>query len=520
MDERSAVGKLIRHGRRRQIRNLLVHEASFAAVLALGGFLLLLLLGTQVLNWYWPVILFVGSLGIGAYRARNKFLSSYEVAQSLDARLNFSDALSTAYFFDQHTDPAVASPEVVEYQGRIAEDLARTADVRRGIPFIAPRTLYINAALAVAVLGMFGLRYGINHSLELRSSLVHMSFDGFLGSGRDMAAAKRIRGERPFEEETRRDAGATPDPGETKPADMEQQPDSTIDTLDQNEASNPEAGADPAGKQSKAAGKDNPPPGKDQLDQSDKGQPSQSDKESADGGKASPEDKPESGNQSDNAKNSNPQGNSNENPSLTDKMKDALANLLAKLKVQPKNEGKQGGSQAQNNSQSQQQKSQNKDSNSKGSQGEQQSQQNANSQSQSEQQSQNGSQQAADGKSEAKNSDRSTENGKSGVGKQDGDKSAREAEQLAAMGKISEIIGKRAEHVTGEVMVEVASGKQQLRTQYSQRNAEHVEAGGEINRDEVPLAYQQYVQHYFEAIRKAPPAAKATSDGKAKSSGN
>src|SRR5271156_58874 len=129
MDDRSAVGKLIRLGRRRQIRNLLVHEASFAAVLALGGFLLLLLLGTQVLNWYWPVILFAGSLGVGAYRARNKFLSTYEVAQSLDARLNFSDALSTAYFFDQHPDPAIASPQVVEYQSGIAEDLARTADV-------------------------------------------------------------------------------------------------------------------------------------------------------------------------------------------------------------------------------------------------------------------------------------------------------------------------------------------------------------------------------------------------------
>ncbi len=518
MDDGGRVASLIRHGRRRQVRNLLIHEASFAAALALGGFLLLLLLGTQVLNWYWPVILFAGSLGVGAYRARNKFLSSYRVAQSLDARLNFSDALSTAYFFQQHSHGSGATPEVVEYQSRIAEELARTADVRRGLPFIAPRTFYINAALAVAVLGMFGLRYGINHSLELRSSLVHVSFDGFLGSGRDIAAAKRIRAERPTEEEDRRDNAAAPDPGETKPADLDQQaPDSATDTPEQSDANNPEPGTDPAGNKSKAAGKDDAPQGKDQMDQSEKGQPSQSDKQSADGGKASPENNPESGNQSDSAKNSNPQGNSGENPSLTDKMKDALANLLAKLKVQPKSDGKQGGSSAQNNSQSQQ-KSQNKDSNSKGNQGDQQSQQNADSQSQSEQQSQNGSQQAADGKSEARNSDRSTENGKSGIGKQDGDKSAREAAQLAAMGKISEIIGKRAEHVTGEVMVEVASGKQQLKTQYSERNASHVEAGGEINRDEVPLAYQQYVQHYFEAVRKAPAASKT--DGKAKSAGN
>ena len=72
------------------------------------------------------------------------------------------------------------------------------------------------------------------------------------------------------------------------------------------------------------------------------------------------------------------------------------------------------------------------------------------------------------------------------------------------MGKLSEIIGKRAANISGEVMVEVSSGKQQLKTQYSQQNATHVEAGSEINRDEVPLAYQQYVQQYFAQVRKLP----------------
>jgi hypothetical protein len=69
------------------------------------------------------------------------------------------------------------------------------------------------------------------------------------------------------------------------------------------------------------------------------------------------------------------------------------------------------------------------------------------------------------------------------------------------MGKISEIFGKRAQNLTGEVMVEVAAGKQQLRTQYSQRSASHTDAGGEIHRDEIPLVYQHYVQQYFEQIR-------------------
>ena len=104
--------------------------------------------------------------------------------------------------------------------------------------------------------------------------------------------------------------------------------------------------------------------------------------------------------------------------------------------------------------------------------------------------------------------DSPSQEAKSGVGSEEGDKSNKLAEQLAAMGKISEILGKRAQNMSGEVMVEVSSGSQQLRTQYSGRSAEHSDTGGEISRDEVPLMYRQYVQHYFEQIRHASPAAR------------
>ncbi len=81
------------------------------------------------------------------------------------------------------------------------------------------------------------------------------------------------------------------------------------------------------------------------------------------------------------------------------------------------------------------------------------------------------------------------------------------------MGKISEILGKRSAAVSGEVMVEVGSSKQQLKTPFAQRQASHVEAGSEIHRDEVPLADQQFVQQYFEQIRK-PAAVKAPAKDK------
>ena len=95
MSERSALTDLVRQARMRQVRHLLFHQASFAVSLGLGGAILLLILGTQILNWYWPVLLFVISLAAGAYRARNKVLSRYQVAQSLDQQLGFHDSLST-----------------------------------------------------------------------------------------------------------------------------------------------------------------------------------------------------------------------------------------------------------------------------------------------------------------------------------------------------------------------------------------------------------------------------------------
>ena len=74
------------------------------------------------------------------------------------------------------------------------------------------------------------------------------------------------------------------------------------------------------------------------------------------------------------------------------------------------------------------------------------------------------------------------------------------------MGKISELLGQRSASVTGEVMVEVGTTKQQLKTPFQQQQAVHTDSGSEIHRDEVPLLYQQFVEQYFEEIRK--PAAK------------
>jgi hypothetical protein len=517
VSERSALEDLIRRGRRRQIRHLLVQEASFSAALAFGGAILLLVTGTQILNWYWPVLLFAGSLAVGAYRARAKMLSAYQVAQRIDDRLGFHDALSTAYYFGQHPDRRGTQAEFIERQRLSAEDLARSADVRHGLPFLAPRTFYVNAGLVLVVAAMFGLRYGVNRSLDLRPPLVRIAFDGFLGSPRQIAEAKKIKHERPFDQDGHREQGQAVDPWESKAADLDPAPDSALQTVDTPNPNNPDGTSDA---KANAMGKEPEPSSNDPLEASDKGQEAKGGNDALSDA-AAPDGGSQAGKQS-SQKDSNQSANSGESSSLTDKMRDALANLMAKLKMQSKTgEGKPGGSSKQSGSQSAQQKNQ-KSQDPNGSPSGQQQQADAaeSAQAEGQQQSQSGAQQAAQGKSDSHSADKpNSPDGKRGIGKQDGDKTAREAEQLRAMGKISEIIGKRAASVTGEVMVEVASGKQQLKTQYSDRKATHVEAGGEINRDEVPLAYQQYVQQYFEEIRKLP-VAKSKVEPKPKTSGN
>jgi hypothetical protein len=110
----------------------------------------------------------------------------------------------------------------------------------------------------------------------------------------------------------------------------------------------------------------------------------------------------------------------------------------------------------------------------------------------------------------------SSQESASGAGSKDGDKAAKDAKALEAMGQISEILGKRSAAVTGEMMIEVGQTKQTLKTPWAESQATHSDSGGEIHRDEVPLMFQPFVERYFEEIRKSPQAAKPAPNSKPK----
>jgi hypothetical protein len=89
-----------------------------------------------------------------------------------------------------------------------------------------------------------------------------------------------------------------------------------------------------------------------------------------------------------------------------------------------------------------------------------------------------------------------------GAGSNEGSKEIRAAEQLEAMGKLDRVFGKRAENVSGEMTVEAPPGAQKLSTPYAQRTAEHSSVETTAMRDEVPVAFEDYVQHYYALLRQ------------------
>jgi hypothetical protein len=433
---------------------LLIHQLVLAVAVALGGAVVILLAGTEFLSWYWILLVVAVSLGAGLFLLRKRIPSSYAVAQRIDARLKLADTISTAAYFDAPSDPLPADPRICESQRRQAEKVATTVDVRRALPLLRPPALYPACGLLLAACGIFLLRYAVLGTFDPSKSLVKTAYDTFFSSPSQQAKLGNLPRD-PTQLGNEPDA----DGDLTKDADFAGDPSSQSDDAAEAQAqTNAKAdGKDGEGKKDDASSSDNPENSKNP--------------DKANDGK-------QSGNQ-----------NGKQDPSMMDKVREALSDMLNKMKSQP-NESAQNQNQ-KGDAQSQKQDKQ---------QGQPQDKNpgdNADAQSDN--------QQSSDGESQGNSTDaKNSQDQQRGIGSEEGDKTARDAAALRAMGKISELLGKRAQNVSGTVMVEVGSTKQQLKTAIEQRQATHSEAGSEIHRDEVPVIYEQFVQQYFEQIRKMP----------------
>jgi hypothetical protein len=404
--------------------------------------------------------------------------------------MSLADTLSTAWYF---SDPSHTAPvELRAPQLECANQMAATVDPKAAVPYQLPRTAYAFAALFLAAATLFGLRYGAGRSLDLRPPLVSLLNSAFSPNEKKQPAKNQIARNTPqspkaLDEDT--PAGDKEEKGA-----RQQDGQSSDGSEGGDQASNEKNGGQKDADQRQAG------------QNSDSGDASQSQAENQqDSAEKSPnaegENRPDPNAKQSDGKQS--ASNSSDSNSLMSKMKDAFQNLFSRPK--PQNNGSSQPQSAQNQGAKQGQPNASKQNSKDGQQSGAQPADGENGQPDNSPD-QNDTQGKGQGKSDAQQQNKQPG---SGVGSQDGDKRIHDAEMLQAMGKISELIGKRSAALTGESTVEVQNTSQQLHTAYVQRGAEHGQAGAEINRDEIPVALQPYVQQYFDQLRRtAQPAAK------------
>jgi len=467
---------LLERARRRLFGQLVLDKGALALLIGMGGVILLLLTGTQILDWYWPVLLALVSLGVGIYRLRQSLPSPYQLAQKIDRRLGLADSLSTAVHFGDHPEPGREA--VAECQRRDAELVAQRVDVQQALPPSRSRYLLPAAGLALVAFGLFAVRYAVTGSLSLEPSLLKVAYDSFFGAPPQQLAKNLAKN---FKMAPEMFDPGNPDAQSTT---TEQQPEDLLDTKDPSDTTSPtgddnakqaaDKEGDQKGGEGDKQGQGNDKDGK----QSDKGDQGSKDGNDKEGGQENQGTKPSEG--------------------VLNKIKDALANMLNKMKPSA------APNQQQN---AKNQPDQKGDKGEKSNKGEKQDNPSAGADANPDS-NQSGDQKSQDAKASNQPGKPSSPESASGAGTKDGEKAAKDAKALEAMGQISEILGKRSAAVTGEMMVEVGSTKQSLKTPWSDQRAGHTEAGGEIHRDEVPLMFQPFVERYFEEIRKTPQAAK------------
>jgi hypothetical protein len=467
--------ELIRSARRRLLFNEVLKQFALSAALAIGGLALLLTFGTRYVQW-WVVALFAAAVIVwAAVKLRKRLPGDYAAAVWLDAKADLHDSLSTAFHFARKSTAfSPAAEAILLAQRGQAEAAANNVDIHVAVPFRFPKALYGLAALLVASTGLIFLRYFYGHDLNLSAPITEIIFQ-------DLAATKS-----PKAAKAGRNPPKQPDYDEARSllaklglgANLDEKQDEKLD----------EALADALKSAEKTPGDgDDAKP----QQKTDSGDPLDAPKDANKNEGAQPGDngKKSSSQQGDSPGQSGASSGEKAEKSLLSKLKDAMDNMMGA--PGPQGDKKSAaGKQQQSKPSSQAQAGQQP-----GEQGEEENKSAADGEA-------NGNAQKSNSPGQTSGNSPDKQEGPSAAGSEDGEKAIKAAAQMKAMGKISELIGKRSEQVTGESMIDVQSGNQTLQTAYKDKAATHGEGTGEVSRDEIPLADQAYVQEYFQQVRK------------------
>lgn len=483
---------LIQAARRRRTCTLALEALGLAFAIVLAGFILMLVLGAQVLQWYWLCLLGMGGLGLVGYRVHVQQLSPYQVAQLLDRRLRLSDSLSTAWFL--LTDNQVRQHAAARFQIAKAEQIAARVDPSRVFRFRGRRSWALAGAFAGVALGLFVLRYLITNSLSLQRAMVPLQIGEVLERIENRIGLPNQH--KPQAEAARRPGVSPSAPQEYKQLDemIARQSLAASRTNDQNGQGEAKRG-DPENAPDAHRSPTGGTPGQKENSAAQQARQGGQPEEIASRDESSQPLADSRG---------NPGSSNQDTQGLMDKMKDALSSLMAKMHPNASGQDSRPDNQrssADKGSSDQTSASQDQNGNAQQSARDQEAYQKQNSEGTAQGQTTEKTR-ASNGRDTGESPDKKSASAQSGIGHTNGDKEIKDAEQLKAMGKLAEIIGKRSASLTGDMTVETSSTNQQLKTQYSGRVGQHADLGGEINRDEIPLVYRDYVREYMQLVHK------------------
>ena len=462
MPHARCVETVVRSATRRYFLTLAVEHAALPVAMLLAGAMVLLVLGADILQWYWLVLLVAPALVLAALQMRRKLLSPYRIAQLLDRRFGLSDSLSTAWFLYTRSDRSFSG--AAQFELERAEEAAAHLQPSAVLPFAGGRKWIVASCLAFATLSLFIARYFELNTLSLRPPLLPLpvtvasNFASWLPSKISFPSLLSRRHQR------------TPDARTLHESNRQTlgEPDADSSGLSSAERANAAQLHQPDRKPGDNGSRTLSTTGSDPSTQSE-GDPKSGTKMA-------------NKNDPDNTAPSEQGGTS-----LLDRMRDALSQLVANIRGENKQRAAQDAAQIA-------------DPLHRSSQGISGISPMEHMQAAPEQaQRQANQNQQVNGRIPSSSSGKNP-NAQSGIGSQNGDKKLKMAEEQEAMGKLAEIIGKRSADLTGSVTLLAAPAP--LLTPDSHQMAEHQNLGGEIHRDEIPPLYREYVRHYMEEVQK------------------
>jgi len=482
--DREQLETTVGRARRRVRQNQYLQESAWGAAIALAGVTLALATGQGGFVWWVSAVFASAGAGFAGWRLAARRPTSYGVSQLIDRRLHTHDQISTGVYFLDKTE------QTAREQRAMAAAVSASAPIEQAFPLVAPRSLYALGAMVVVASSVAALRLWLDRpplpGQPLARVLSQMVRPNPAAAKHEAPPDKAgLKAEAP--------ALGYENPEALLNAEREGPPDPSKPAAAEPEGGRPSDGSPAEGP---ASGDPMGDPANSNLDDL----PIQSyedmmDRDARDG--MSKAEGKQGSEQEGSGK--NPAASDSESNSLLAKLREAMNNMLSKMQKGGSGKQQKPGGAASNAGEPQEGRGEGQSAAGQPQPGGQES---------SEGEGAESDQPAAGAGNSAKAGAKGSEGGQrgtsaEGAGQQEGDKSLAEALQQEAMGKLTELYGRRAANVTGEVTVEAQAGKQTLRTPLSAKQGPHRDAGGQVSRDEIPLAYQAYIKEYFSKIRQA-----------------